>query len=380
MSMLTPMLLIVMVPTLLYVSGAVTFMAVYALLAVYAERKVSAFIQDRLGPMETGPYGAFQTLADVIKLVFKEPIIPKAADRWLFAMAPGIIFVAVFAGVAVLPLAPGVVGSEANVGLLYLLGIVAIDVIGLLMAGWGANNKYALLGASRSVAQIVSYEVPAALVLLSAVMMHGTLSMQELSMAQGIYSPDPVYFLGIWDITQVGGLLSWSVFRYPHLLLAFLVYLIAGLAESNRAPFDIPEAESELVSGYHVEYSGFRFALVMLSEYGKMLIVGLVAAVIFLGGWNTPFPNLIFGDVSIPLASWTSGPAGSVAGIFWGSLWVLSKGLSLVLFFIWVRWTYPRVRVDQLMHLCWKVLTPAGFLLFVISGLWKLAEVYYSVQ
>jgi NADH-quinone oxidoreductase subunit H len=354
-------------------------MAVYALLAVYAERKVSAFIQDRLGPMEAGPYGAFQTLADVLKLVLKEPIIPQAADRWLFAMAPGIIFVSVFAGLAVLPLAPGMAGSEANVGLLYLMGVVAIDVIGLLMAGWGANNKYALLGASRSVAQIVSYEVPSALVLLSAVMMHGTLSLQGLSLAQGIYSPEPVYFLGIWEITAVGGLLSWSVFRYPHLLLGLVVYLIAGLAESNRAPFDIPEAESELVSGYHVEYSGFRFALVMLSEYGKMLIVGLIATVVFLGGWNTPLPNVEVGDWALSLAQWTSGPAGSLGGVLWGSFWVLSKAFLIVLIFMWVRWTYPRVRVDQLMHLCWKVLTPAGFLLILISGAWKLAEVYATL-
>ncbi len=362
---------------LLYVSLTLSFLAIFVLVAVYAERKVSAFIQDRLGPMEAGPYGLFQTLADVLKLVFKEPITPRAADRWLFVMAPGVIFVSVFAGYAALPLAPGVAGSEANVGLLYLLGIVAIDVIGLLMAGWGANNKYALLGAGRSVAQIVSYEVPAALALLSAVMMHGSLNLQEITAAQGLYSPEPVYWLGIWDIRAMGGLLSWSAFRYPHLLIGLLVYFVAGLAESNRAPFDLPEAESELVSGYHVEYSGFRFALVMLSEYGKMLLVSVIAAVVFLGGWNTLLPNLSFGEsFSLPLATWTSGAAGTLGGVLWGSFWLMSKAILGVLVMIWVRWTYPRVRVDQLMYICWKVLTPIAFALFVISGIWKLAEVY----
>jgi len=361
---------------LLYVALALGFVAIYALGAVYAERKVSAFIQDRLGPMETGPYGLFQTLADVIKLVLKEGIVPAAADKRLFVLAPGIIFVSVFAAFAVLPLAPGLSGSDTSVALLYILGIAAIDVMGLLMAGWGANNKYALLGAARSVAQIVSYEIPAALALLSAIMMFGTLSLQEISLQQGVLSPEPVYLLGMWDVSGIGGISAWAIVRYPHLLISFVIYIIAALAESNRAPFDIPEAESELVSGYHVEYSGFRFALVMLSEYGKMLLVGILASVVFLGGWNTLLPNIPFGEDGIMLADWTSGPAGTLAGALWGSFWLLAKGSLLVLLFMWVRWTYPRVRVDQLMHLCWKVLTPIAFVMILISGLWKLAEVY----
>lgn len=373
------MILLIPMSLLLHVGLTLGFVALFALVAVYAERKVSAFIQDRLGPMEVGPYGLFQTLADVLKLVIKEPIIPKAADRWLFVMGPMVIFVAVFAGYAALPLAPGLAGSDTSVGLLYVLGIMAVDVIGLLMAGWGANNKYALLGAGRSVAQIVSYEVPAALALLSAVMMFGSLSLQDITLQQGIYSPEPIYFFGVWDVTATGGLLGWAVFRYPHLLIGLLIYFVAGLAESNRAPFDIPEAESELVSGYHVEYSGFRFALVMLSEYGKMLVVSVLAAVVFLGGWNTLLPNLSFGDsFSLPLAEWTSGPAGTLGGVLWGSFWLLSKASLGVLVMMWVRWTYPRVRVDQLMYLSWKVLTPVAFGLFLISGFWKLLEVYMS--
>ena len=361
----------------LQVGITVSFVALFALVAVYAERKVSAFIQDRLGPMETGPYGLFQTLADVLKLVLKEPIVPQAADRWLFVIAPGLIFVSVFAGFGALPLLPGSPGADVNVALLFILGIVAIDVVGLLMAGWGASNKYALLGAARAVAQIVSYEIPAALALLAGVMMYGTLSLHELAASQGIYAADPVYFWGIWDIRPIGGLPAWAVFAYPHLLLAYLLYFIASLAECNRAPFDIPEAESELVAGYHVEYSGFRFALVMLSEYGKMLLVAIIGAAVFLGGWNTALPNLYWGEsFSIPLANWTSGAPGTVAGLLWGGFWLLLKGFAVVFVQMWIRWTYPRLRVDQLMSLGWKYLTPAAFVLFLISGLWKLLEVY----
>ncbi|MEL6697872.1 MAG: NADH-quinone oxidoreductase subunit NuoH [Bacteroidota bacterium] len=353
----------------------ISLVALYTLGAVYAERKISAFIQDRLGPMETGPFGVFQTLADVIKLVLKELITPAAANKVLFILAPPLIFVSVFAAFGALPLFASPVDAAMNVGLLYILGVLSIDIMGLLMAGWGANNKYALLGAARSVAQIISYEVPATLALLSAVMMYGTLNMQELALDQGVYTEQTIYFLGVWDVTEVGGLLSWSVFRYPHLLIAFFVYLVAGLAECNRAPFDLPEAESELVSGYHVEYSGFRFALVMLAEYGKMLIVGIIAAVIFLGGWNTILPNI----AGLPLAEWTSGAPGTLAGILWGACWILGKALLIVVFFIWVRWTYPRVRVDQLMTLSWKILTPIGLGLFFISAIWKLAEVYGAI-
>ncbi|MDX1905579.1 MAG: complex I subunit 1 family protein [Bacteroidia bacterium] len=353
------------------------FVAVFTLWGVWAERKVSAFIQDRLGPMETGPWGVLQTLADVIKLVLKEPIVPAQADRVLFVLAPGVIFVAVFAGFAVLPPGPGMSGSHISIGVLYILGIVAIDVIGLLMAGWGAGNKYALLGAVRAVAQIVSYEAPVALAMLAGVLMYGTLDLQEITLLQGIYSPEPVRLLGYWDITQTGGILSWGIIRYPHLLLVFVLYFVATLAETNRAPFDIPEAESELVSGFHVEYSGLRFALIFLAEYGKMLLVCVVGATLFWGGWNTPLPNLSLpGGFQLPLAAWTSGPAGTLSGSLWGFGWLLIKSLALVWVQMWVRWTYPRLRADQLMTFCWKYLTPAGLVLFLISTCWKLAETY----
>lgn len=369
-------ILAIPLPITLQVALTVASVAVFALGAVYAERKVSAFIQDRLGPMEAGPYGAIQTLADVLKLVLKEPIIPKAADKPLFILAPPVIFVAVFAGIGALAILPKAPGTDLNVGLLFLLGVVAIDIIGLLMAGWGSANKYALIGSARSVNQIVAYEVPAALALLSGVMMLGTLSIQAISARQGIYSDQETFFLGIWNVTNTGGILGWSVIRYPHLLIAFIVYFIASLAESNRAPFDLPEAESELVSGFHVEYSGFRFALVMLSEYGKMLITSILAATVFLGGWNTILPDIHIGDTTLLLASWTSGEPGTVAGALWGAFWILSKSMLLVLLQIYIRWTYPRVRIDQLMTISWKYLTPIAFGLFILSGLWKLAEVY----
>lgn len=363
-------------PLVIHIALTVTCVAVFALGAVYAERKVSAFIQDRLGPMEAGPFGVIQTLADVLKLVLKEPIVPKAADKPLFVLAPVVIFVAVFAGVGALAIIPQGAGTDLSVGLLFLLGVVAIDIIGLLMAGWGSANKYALIGSARSVNQIVAYEIPAALALLSGVMMLGSLSLQTISARQGIYSDFDLFFLGIWNVTELGGITSWSVIRYPHLLIAFIVYFIAALAESNRAPFDLPEAESELVSGFHVEYSGFRFALVMLSEYGKMLITSILAVTVFLGGWNTILPNIHLGDTGILLATWTSGEPGTVVGALWGTFWMLSKSMLLVLLQMYIRWTYPRVRIDQLMTISWKYLTPIAFGLFILSGMWKLAEVY----
>ncbi|MCL4105845.1 UNVERIFIED_CONTAM: hypothetical protein GTU68_012483 [Idotea baltica] len=325
------------------------FIAVYALTAVYAERKISAYIQDRLGPTEVGPLGLFQTAADIIKLLFKENIVPSAADKRLFLLAPVIIFVSIFAGFAVIPFGPSVVGASLNIGLLYLMAIVSIDVIGLIMAGWGSNNKYAFLGSLRSVSQIISYEIPASIALLSAVMMFGTLNLGEISAIQGFHSPEKV----------------WSIFRYPHLIIGYLVYFVASLAECNRSPFDLPEAESELVSGFHVEYSGFRFAVIFLAEYANMFLVGILAAVVFLGAWNTPLPNFSAVD-----------PAGTIGFALWGMFWILAKSFFAVFVQMWIRWTLPRVRVDQLLKISWKVLTPIAFVLFVISGIWKLLEVY----
>lgn len=337
------------------------FTVVYALYAVYAERKVSAFIQDRYGPMETGKFGLFQTIADITKLLQKENITPTAADKTLFIAAPLVIFVSVFMGFAAMPFAPDVIGSAANIGVFYIIAVLAVEVVGILMAGWGSGNKYALLGSMRSVAQIVSYEIPAGVAIVSVLMICQTLNLQEINLQQGILSEDVVKFLGFWDVSGTGGLLAWNIFRAPHLLVAFLIYFIASLAECNRAPFDIPEAESELVAGFHVEYGGIRFGLIFLAEYAMMLLVSMLAAILFLGGWNTPLPNI----GGLELATWTTGN-------IWGVFWLIFKSFGLVAAQMWVRWTLPRLRVDQLMSFCWKILIPAAFLCMFISGLWRL--------
>lgn len=379
-----------LLPIILQISLLFLFLALYALGAVFAERKVSAFIQDRIGPVEVGPKGLLQTVADIVKLLTKENIVPQASDKILFLFAPILVFVSVFAGFAVIPFGPGVLGASLNIGLIYVLGIVSIDVIGILMAGWSSNNKYALLGALRSVAQIISYEIPASLALLAGVMMLGSLDLMVINLQQGIFSPETVYFGGFWDVSDLGGILSWSIFRYPHLLIAFVVYFIAALAECNRAPFDLPEAESELVSGFHTEYSGFRFAILFLAEYANMFLVCILASIVFLGGWNSPIPNFTVLDAGIDPASLsfgelfgklqfgflTSGIPGTIGFSLWGAFWVLAKSFALVFVMMWVRWTVPRVRVDQLMRISWKVLTPIAMALFFISGIWKLLEVY----
>jgi len=312
--------------------------------------------------MEVGKYGTLQAFADIIKMLQKEFIIPTAADKVLFILAPIVIFVSVYLGFAALPWAPGLIPSSLNLGLFYIFAILSIETLGILMAGWGSNNKYALLGSMRSVAQMISYEIPAGVALISAVMIAQSLNLQEISIKQGILSTEQVYFLGIWEVKSVGGFLAWNVFQAPHLILAYIIYFIASLAECNRAPFDIPEAESELVGGFHVEYSGLRFAFIFLAEYSMMFLVGMIGVVLFLGGWNTPLPNI--GPAK--LALWTS-------GMGWGIFWILIKTLAVVALQIWIRWTLPRLRVDQLMSFCWKVLTPLAFLCMLISGLWRLA-------
>lgn len=337
------------------------FTALFTLFAVYSERKISAFIQDRLGPMEVGKYGILQAFADIVKMLQKEFIIPTATDKILFILAPIVIFVSVYLGFAALPWAPGIIPASLNLGLFYIFAILSIETLGILMAGWGSNNKYALLGSMRSVAQMISYEIPAGVALISAVMISQSLNLQEISMNQGLLNTGHIYFLGIWEIKSVGGFLAWNIFQAPHLILAYLIYFIASLAECNRAPFDIPEAESELVGGFHVEYSGLRFAFIFLAEYSMMFLVGIIGVVLFLGGWNSPLPNI----GSAKLATWTNGMA-------WGIFWILSKTLLVVAVQIWIRWTLPRLRVDQLMSFCWKVLTPLAFLCMLVSGLWRL--------
>ncbi len=309
----------------------------FALFAVWWERKISAHMQDRLGPMRTGGWhGWAQTIADILKLIQKEDIIPAAADRKLFILAPFVVFVGAYAAYAAIPFSAAYVGSEINIGLFFILAISSLVVIGLLMAGWASNNKWSLFGAMRSAAQIVSYEIPVALSLLVVVMIVGSFDLQEINRA------------------QTGPIWNWFIFqKFPLLFIAGLIYFIASLAEVNRTPFDIPEAESELVAGYHTEYGGMKFALFFLAEYANMFAVSAIAATVFFGGWNSPFGEFLSGPI-------------------WGFFWFLSKGLAFVFVQMWLRWTLPRLRVDQLMYVGWKVLIPFSFAIVMGVGAWLL--------
>jgi NADH-quinone oxidoreductase subunit H len=316
----------------------ITFMAVGPIIYVYIERKVAAFMQDRLGPMRVGPYGLLQTVADGIKLMFKEAIYPKGVDKFLFLIAPCLVVLGAFLSFVVIPFGSSLITVDLNIGVFYVVAVSSLSTVGLIMAGWASNNKYALFGAMRSAAQIVSYEIPAVMSLLTVVMLVGSLSLQDI----------------VW--AQQGGLGNWLVFRYfPLMPIAFLVFFTATLAECNRTPFDIPEAESELVAGFHTEYSGFFFAMFFMAEYTEMFIVSAVASVLFLGGWWAPHPvlqSLTIGDVVIGF----------------GPLWLIGKAWALVFVHMWLRWTLPRLRVDQLMYVAWKVLLPISMALVIVVG------------
>jgi len=346
------------------------FLLLYMVMAVYAERKISAFIQDRLGPMETGYYGIIQSVADMIKLIQKEDIVPDRADKKLFKIAPIIIFAVVFAGFSVLPLGPSWTGSEVSSGVFFLLAIVSLDVLGIIIAGLSSNNKYSMLGTMRSAAQIISYEVPLGLSVLCVCMVCQSLNLQEISYQQSTATPQFLFGIKAWgiEVSHIGGFLLWNILRMPLLFFAWVIFFIASLAECNRAPFDLPEAESELVAGFQTEYSGFRWAVIMIAEYGMMLLVSILGAILFFGSWNSPLPNVgIF-----TLGMWTSGEPGTITSSLWGIFWLLSKSLFFVALQMWVRWTYPRLRVDQLMSLGWKYLTPIALVLIILCGFWKL--------
>ncbi len=308
-------------------------LALFVLFLVWLERKVSAHMQDRLGPMYVGGWhGWAQTIADALKLLLKEDIVPAATDRVLFKMAPFIVFLGAFAAFVVLPFGASSVVSDLNIGILYILAVSSLAVVGIMMAGWASNSKYSLYGGMRSVAQIVSYEIPAALSIMTVVILVGSLSMQEIVNA------------------QKGGIQNWFLFRNPFTFLAFLIYFVSSLAEVNRTPFDIPEAESELVAGYHTEYSGMRFAFFFLAEYANMIVVAGVATTLFLGGWTQVLPESL------------------VPPLVPGPILFFLKATALIFLQMWLRWSLPRLRVDQLMYVCWKVLLPASFVLIVGIG------------
>jgi len=317
------------------------FITVYAFVVIYMELKVSSFIQDKVGPMgqgvglHAGKWGVLQPIADALKLLTKEDIIPESADKPLFIMAPFMIFIGAFIGFIALPFGEYIIITDLNIGIFYILAVGSFSVIALILAGWASNNKWSLYGGMRSAAQIVSYEIPAGLSIVVVIMLSSTLSMQ------GIVK------------YQEGGIFNWIIFTNPFAFVAFFIYFISAMAETNRTPFDIPEAESELVGGFHTEYSGMRFAFFFLSEYANMFVVSGVAATGFLGGWQSPIP----GYFNTPL---------------WGIFWMLSKTMFLVFMMIWMRWTFPRLRVDQLMNVCWKVLLPISLVNIFGVGIWTL--------
>lgn len=325
---------IVFIATTALIFAAVA--AANALVLVYLERKVSAHMQDRLGPMEVGPHGILQTIADAFKLLLKEDIVPRQADRLLHLMAPFLVFAAALAAFVALPYSSRFLITNFDIGILFIIAITSLTVIGIIIAGWASNNKWSLLGGMRSAAQIVSYEVPTALALLVIVMQAGSLNFQKVAVA------------------QAGGLPHWYVFQFfPFNFIAFLVFFIAALAEVNRTPFDLPEAESELVAGFMTEYSGFKWAVFFLSEYANMFLVSAVGAAVFLGAYHSPF-------------------GGFLSGGLWDPMWFLAKAFAIVFLQMWLRWTLPRLRVDQLMYTSWKVLTPFAFLCIFAVGLWML--------
>ncbi len=334
---------------LVYISMAIPpllWVVVFTIIAVWLERKVSAHMQDRLGPMRVGWHGSLQIVADMVKLLQKEDIIAVSNDKKLFVMAPYLVFVGCYAAYACIPFSSQYIGSEISLGLFFIVAISSVVVAGIMMAGWGSNNKYALFGAIRSVAQIISYEIPTVLVIMSVVVLAGTINLQEIVTMQGGW---------FWNWYIFGGPGGWEkLIILPFMLTAFIIYYVSSLAEVNRTPFDIPEAESELVAGYHVEYSGMRFAMFFLAEYGNMFAVSAIAAALFFGGWNSPF-----GD-AIPFLNnpWVQ------------VIWFMIKGILFVLVQMWLRWTLPRLRVDQLMYVCWKVLIPFAFVNLLAVGLY----------
>ena len=313
-------------------AGFVGIVALNPIYAIWLERKVAAHMQDRLGPMRVGWHGLLQSFADGIKLMFKEDIVPQDADRVLFRAAPMLAVASAFAAFAVIPWgvrADGVVlaVSNLNIGVLYFIAITSLGALAVLMAGWGSNNKYALYGGMRAAAQMVSYEIPTAILALVVIAQVGTLNLAEIVAAQA----GGLFGVGDWLIFQL----------FPLNLIAFVLFFICGLAETNRTPFDIPEAESELVAGFHTEYTGMRFAFFFLAEYGNMLLVSMLAALLFLGGWVGPFGS--------------------------NPLLLFMKAFGLVVVQMWLRWTLPRLRVDQLMAVCWKYIIPISFFLLIAT-------------
>jgi NADH-quinone oxidoreductase subunit H len=322
---------------LIQVGAVVTITAGWVAYATYLERKISAFMQARLGPMRVGPWGLLQPIADGLKLLTKEDFIPENADRWIFFVAPYIAVVAAFIVLAVVPFGPDwAVITDVNIGVLFVLAVSSVGVLALILAGWSSNSKYALLGALRSSAQMVSYEVSMGMAIIGALMFARTLSLSGVVAAQASNS-------------------IWFILYQP---VGFVIFLISGIAENNRAPFDLPEAESELVAGFHTEYSGFRWSLFFMAEYTAMVVVTAVATTLYLGGWYFPLVYRLTEARGLH----------NVYVVISLIVFLAKAGLLLYLYF-WLRWTLPRFRYDQLMDLGWKWMLPAALINIVVTAI-----------
>ena len=317
-----------------------------ALYSTYAERKVAAFFQDRLGPNRAGPYGLLQPFADGIKMFLKEEIIPTNASAFLFIAGPSLAILTACIGSAVIPWGQKLtIGNtvidlqvaDINVGILYIFGVVSLGVYGIMIGGWASNNKYSLLGAIRAASQNISYEISMGLAIIALLLVTGTLSLRGIAEQQH----------GFW----ANGYFTWNVFKQP---LGFLLFLICAFAETNRTPFDLPECETELVGGYHTEYSSMKLGFYLFSEYINMFVSSAVMATLYFGGYNFPFMDLISSPIWVTII---------------GVVVLFAKIFFFIFFFMWVRWTIPRFRYDQLMDLGWKTLIPLAIANIVITGI-----------
>jgi NADH-quinone oxidoreductase subunit H len=326
------------------------FGAIISGMTVWWEMRVSSRMQSRVGYNRVGAGGFFQWIADAVKLLLKEDLIPAEADQLLFRAAPYFVLAGFALTFVALPFGESLIAADLNVGIFYLVSVTALVVVGILLAGWSSNSKWALFGGMRSAAQVISYEIPAGIAIMVPVLMAGTLSMQGIIRAQGAWP---------WQ---------WFVFTNPFALVAFVIFFISQLAEGNRTPFDLPEAESELVAGYLAEYSSFRFALFFLVEFGNLWVMAAVGATLFFGGWQVPFAG--------PEVFAAAKGTGVLPGLAWWGLQALSmaifvlKTVVLLNVIVWVRWTLPRIRIDQMMTLCWKYLVPFAFVSFVATLAW----------
>jgi NAD(P)H-quinone oxidoreductase subunit 1 len=333
-------------PMLLTIIGA----TVGVLVNVWLERKISAAVQQRIGPEYAGPLGVLQPVADGLKLVFKEDILPAKSDPWLFTLGPILVVMPVFVSYLIVPFGQNLVITDISTGVFLWIALSSIAPIGLLMAGYASNNKYSLLGGLRAAAQSISYEIPLALAVLAVAMMSNSLSTIDIVNQQTGY-----------------GLLSWNIWRQP---VGFVIFWIAALAECERLPFDLPEAEEELVAGYQTEYSGMKFALFYVGSYVNLVLSALIVVILYLGGWSSPIPIELLGKVSGLAAD------SSILQLIDGAIGIVMtvlKAYALVFFAILIRWTVPRVRIDQLLNLGWKFLLPVALANLLITAALKLA-------